>query len=212
MHNFFDMQLKLEKTHKYDNPHMIVFSGLPGSGKTRMSKKLSQKLEIFLLSNDYIRNYYQQRISSKKLVEYIVKIVNLERMTQIIMTKNSFILDASISKQSKLKELEFFSQFIQYDLIKIRIHSNDNQQNIERVMTRKTNLTNIDKTIFGDNMEYSKTYTEEEYWRILANKQIEIDDRYFDYCITNDGTLNEFDQKIESVITDIQNKRLIRKF
>ncbi len=211
MKDFFDTKLKLSKTYKYEHPHMIILSGLPGSGKTHLSKRLSQELQIFLLSNDYLRNYYQQKIKSKKLVEYLVKIVNLERIIQIIRTQSSFVLDASINKIGKLHHIEKFAQKAQYDLIKIKVYSGNDQQNLERIAKRYVDLTQVDEHVLGDNAQYSKPYSTEEYFEIIRGKKIQIEDNYFDYCISNNKTLEDFEQNINTIITDIKSKRLIRK-
>ena len=55
-----NLKEEIKKTTSYDKPFIVTFSGLPECGKTEIARELSKDLKIYLLSNDYVRNYFYQ--------------------------------------------------------------------------------------------------------------------------------------------------------
>ena len=78
------MNDEIKKVVKYDKPFIVTFSGLPECGKTTIARELSKDLGIYLLSNDYVRNYLYQFTEDyneeiRKNIERKVKKINLCR-------------------------------------------------------------------------------------------------------------------------------------
>ncbi len=94
----FINEMNLEEVKKYERPFVITFVALPGSGKTEIARELSKKLKIYLLANDYIRNYYYQFTKDyseekRTTIENKVKEIQIERIKKLVDNKVSFILD-----------------------------------------------------------------------------------------------------------------------
>ena len=73
----FLKEMNFDNVKKYKKPCLITLSGLPGSGKTYVAKELSKNLGIFVLSNDYVRNYfykYESGMSFEQIQKNVDKI------------------------------------------------------------------------------------------------------------------------------------------
>lgn len=196
---------EIEKTKKYENPFVIMLSGPPGAGKTYFSKELSRKLKIYLLSTDYVRNFFYQfeneytednRIS----IEEKVKSINDERLQILVDNNISMILD------SCQNNLDVYNQcmFDKYRKLLIEIVSENDEVNIERIQSREIDYIKKDETIIGDNVAYSGSYTGDVYYQIKNRKNNIIPKYKYDFIIENDGTLEEYNIKIETLIEKIK--------
>ena len=93
-----EMNSEIRKVIKFKKPCLIALSGYPGSGKTDIARTLSKELGIFLLSNDYVRNYYYQftkDYSEEKRLEIESKVssINSLRLKMLLGTRTSFVFD-----------------------------------------------------------------------------------------------------------------------
>ncbi len=63
----FVKEMNIKKAIKYKKPLIITLSGAPGSGKTVMAKGLSKNLGLYVISSDYVRNYFTQKSDNPEL-------------------------------------------------------------------------------------------------------------------------------------------------
>ena len=78
-------------------PFVIVFIGLHGSGKSYISKKISNILNIPVCSNDEIRRFLnKQGFKGEKSVQDILKYIAESGTEQLLKDKVSHIIDADI--------------------------------------------------------------------------------------------------------------------
>ena len=209
MEKDFINEMDFSKAIKLEKPIAILLTGDPGSGKTMLARMISRKLKLYVISSDYIRNYYYQftkDYSDEKRQEIAHKVlnINIERFKKIISSNISFISDRNSNTNEDVNE--FISGYgigENYTIIKIKINSND-EVNIERISRRKADFKQIDDEIIGENISYSVPYPKEVYYEIKERKPIIVEDEEFDYIIDNNGTLEEFKQQIENVIHKIE--------
>lgn len=206
----FVKKMKITDVTKFKRPMIITLSGLPGSGKTYVARQLSKQLNIYLLSNDYIRNFFYQGISDyseEKRIEIQKKVesIQMKRLLKILLTKTSFVFDRDCNTLRDFEKISKYINLLNYQLIKIKINSNDSD-NINRISKRVTNYDFIIEGVIGDNVEYSTAFDEIEYYQIKQRKPQTISDDYFDYIINNNKSLTEFDDNINAVINDIKVK------
>jgi len=206
--NFLDQLYKeIKKVKKYEEPFIIMLSGLPGSGKTYLSQELSRKLKIYLLSTDYVRNYYYQSITeytedNRLSIEEKVKEINEEKLNTLVDNNISFVLDRWQT------DLGIYEQhkFDKYKKILIKIVSQDDITNIKRIQNRKKiDFTKEDDTIIGDNVMYSSPYPAEVYYEIKNRKIVNIPEESYDFIIENQGSIEEYNVNIENLIEQIKN-------
>ena len=77
--------------HRSDKPILIIFSGLPGSGKTTLAKALAQELQAVYLRIDSIENGLRASVAKVETIEdagyqaaHRVAADNLERGFSVI--------------------------------------------------------------------------------------------------------------------------------
>lgn len=194
----------------YEQPFIVTMTGFPGSGKTHMSRQISRQLKIFLLSNDFIRNYYTKNIKSNISADSLktrlfVKRVNVQRFLILLEHRKSFVYDAGLSSLGRIKIMSIASKIFRYKLIKVKINSNDHD-NLMRLSKRKIDFDFKDELIIGDNSNYSGSFSEETYQVIKERKPILMTDDFFDYNLINTGSLSYFDSQINDTIEDIKLK------
>ena len=211
----FVKNMKITDVAKFRRPMIITMSGLPGSGKTHFSRELSQQLKIYLLSNDYIRNYYYQNITEKGeeqrlRIEKQVQSINKRRLLKLLLTRTSFVYDRDFNSLQSFETISKYAKLMGYQLIKIRIKSND-CDNISRISKREINYNKIIEGVIGDNIEYSSSYDTETYYAIKHRKPQEINDEFFDYIINNDKTIEEFNEAESKIIEDIKIKAISKR-
>lgn len=219
MFNDYEKQIINEMNYndsiKYNNPYIIALSGMSGSGKTFLSQQLSRKLKIFLLSQDYVRNYYCTNIKEynekyRLYIDYIVKKCNLKRFLILSANRISLVLDGNINSKKQYEFLMLLCKILKYDLIKIKINSND-EDNITRIINRNTNFNKIDETIIGDKNNYNTKYTAKEYYKIKNRKTENLKDVLFDYTINNYNSETSYIKEIDDVINNIKKIKLVYK-
>lgn len=105
----FVKEMDIKKTIKYENPTIITLSGLPGSGKTTIARKLSKRFGLFILSNDYIRNYYfikfADDLEKKKKIPMLVARINKKRLARLLINRRSLIIDADLNTQERIEKI-----------------------------------------------------------------------------------------------------------
>ena len=205
---------EISKVEKYEVPFLIIISGNPGSGKTLLAWNLSKYLKIVCLSNDYIRNkIYQSGIQKNEKtrieVEKLVKEIAHKRLEKIFSSRASFVYDMNVNNKKQLDEWKNDATENNYQLIKIKINSND-IDNIKRIEKRKLDYNKSNNLVIGDNVRYSNNLKEEEYFKIKARKPLELTDNDFDYIIDNNMSKEEYLEKIINIVEDIRLKMLTK--
>lgn len=212
----FIKEMNLSDIKKHSRPCLITMTGIPGSGKTDLAKTLSRKLKIFLLSNDYIRNYFYQ-FTDKPTKEEKLRIqqqviqINEQRLIKLLLHRISFVFDFGQNSLASLYIFKTLAKIFRYELIKIKLISDNDNENIKRIEQRIMNYDNVDSSIIGDNVDYSISFSAETYYSVKERKTNSIPDDYFDYIIYNNNTKEEFENKIKKLIDIIKEDRLISK-
>lgn len=112
---------------------------------------MSRELSIYLLSNDYVRNYYYQLAEdtseeTRLDIQDKVSEVNNERLKFLISHRISFVYDYNVNNIDCYEEIHKKLHNNSVKQIKIRIHSDDNY-NIKSIHDGKTDYQNKDKEI-----------------------------------------------------------------
>lgn len=196
----------------YSNPAIIVLSGMAGSGKTLLAKEICKDLNIFLLSQDYLRVMYCRNVldyseENRLLIDSFVKKYNIKRLLKLLRHRVSFLLDCDLNDKRYYEILKILVLLFRYDLIKIRIHSNDDD-NIRRISARNT--LNFNYNYCGDNSNYDTTYSAKDYYDIKERKRVNLDGINFDYELFNTSTKEDYLKNIKEVSLEIE-KRLLKK-
>lgn len=170
----FVKEMDIKKTIKYENPTIITLSGLPGSGKTTIARKLSKRFGLFILSNDYIRNYYfikfADDLEKKKKIPMLVARINKKRLARLLINRRSLIIDADLNTQERIEKYEKISDLFKYNIIKIKLESTSDEKNIKRIENRIMDYNYVDNDVVGDNVNYSSSYPKEVYYQIKESK------------------------------------------
>lgn len=201
-----EMNQEIKKVTKYNKPFIITFSGLPECGKTTIARELSKDLGIFLLSNDYIRNYFYQFTREyneevRKEIERKVKKINLYRLKKLLMSRTSFVYDRDFNTEEQYKRLDMIRKFARMNLVKIKVNSTD-EGNLERIKNRNMDYNKIYKGVIGDKVEYLSSFPEDEYYEIKSRKPQMLSDDFFDYVI--DGENIDIKTLEKSIIQQIR--------
>ena len=186
-----NLKEEIKKTTSYDKPFIVTFSGLPECGKTEIARELSKDLKIYLLSNDYVRNYFYQFTTNyseenRIKIEEQVKKINLYRIKKLLLTGTSFVYDKDFNTAEQFKFLQIARRIRNMDLIKIKVNSNDSD-NLKRVASRVMDYDKIYNGVIGDNVEYLSSYPEEVYYQIKNRKPQILPDEFFDYSVDREN-------------------------
>lgn len=199
----FVREMDIKKAIKYENPTIITLSGLPGSGKTTVAKELSKRFGLFVLSNDYIRNYYFVKFADdsekNKEIPKLVARINKKRLVKLLINKRSFIIDADLNTKERVEKYKKIADLFKYNIIKIKLESTNDEENIRRIESRIMDYNYVDNDVVGDNVNYSSSYTCDTYFQIKEAKPQEIEPVYFDFIIENDSDLESLYNKIENM-------------
>lgn len=185
-----EMKEEMKKTVSYDKPFIVAFSGLPECGKTEIARELSKDLGIYLLSNDYVRNYFYQFTTdyseeTRKKIERQVKIINIYRITKLLLTGTSFAYDRDFNTEEQFKILQIAKKVRNMDLIKVKVNSKD-EDNLNRIANRIMDYTKTYDGVIGDKVEYLSSYPEEVYYQIRSRKPQTLPDSFFDYIVDSE--------------------------
>lgn len=199
----FIREMNIKCATKYKNPAIITLSGLPGSGKTTVAKELSKCFGLFVLSNDYIRNYYFVKFEDdqeKQLkIPRIVARINKERLIKLLINRRSLIIDANLNTLESISKIEKIASLFKYSVIKIKIDSKNDEENIRRIENRIMNYNYKDANVIGDNVNYSASYDQDMYFQIKKGKPEMLEPAYFDFIIENNSDLEKLNNNIENV-------------
>ncbi len=199
----FIKEMNIKCATKYKNPAIITLSGLPGSGKTTVAKELSKRFGLFVLSNDYIRNYYFVKFEDdqeKQLkIPRIVARINKERLIKLLINRRSLIIDANLNTLESISKIEKIASLFKYSVIKIKIDSKNDEENIRRIENRIMNYNYKDANVIGDNVNYSTSYDQDMYYQIKKGKPEMLEPTYFDFIIENNSDLEKLNNNIENV-------------
>ncbi len=204
-----EMEREAVRVKEYIPPIAILITADAGAGKFELARKLSRELSVYLLSNDYIRNYYYQLAedtSEKTRLDIQDKVseVNNERLKFLISHRISFVYDHNVNNIDCYEEIHQKLHNNSFKKFKIRIHSDDNY-NIKMIHDRKMDYERKDESVIGDNAFYVSNFSEEVYWQIKQRKEITLDDSWFDYVIYRTDDEEQFKKDIEEVAIKIKN-------
>lgn len=205
MERDFVSEMNFENVNNYNKPFVITFISMPGSGKTDIARTLSQELKVFLLSNDYIRNYYYQLTkdySEEKRLEIQDKVdnINKERLNKLISNKISFVYDKCFNNEDDYNKL-YDILGDNYNVIKIKINSDD-VDNIDRIKDTVMDYNKVYEGVIGDNVEYLSSYPEDVYYQIKERIPVLLKDFYADYLINDKNDEQLIINKIKEDIMD----------
>ena len=201
-----EMEREAVRVKEYIPPIAILITANRGAGKFELARKLSRELSIYLLSNDYVRNYYYQEVADaddstlqKKVAE-----INDERLAFLISHRISFVYDHNIHNMDCYEEIHKKLHNNSFKIFKIRIHSDDNY-NIKAIRERKMDYDKKDKAVIGDNAFYASSFSEEVYWQIKKIKNITLNDDWFDFVINRTDDEEKFKEDMHDVVEKIRN-------
>lgn len=202
-----EMEKEVGRVKEYIPPIAILITADAGAGKFELARKLSRGLAIYLLSNDYVRNYYYQSLDNSDLnkneeIQKKVADVNNERLDFLISHRISFVYDKNVYNMDSYEEIHKKLHNHSFKLFKIRIHSNDNY-NIKAIRDRKMDYNCEDISVIGDRAFYVGSFSEEAYWQLKQRREITLDDDWFDYVIHRSDN-EKFDQDVEKVVDSIK--------
>jgi len=151
---------------------IIVFVGVPGSGKTTLAKKIEEEFKAIRIDNVEIKEI----IKEKKLAENSEEAQKLYRdfmfnlIGKDLFANKLIILDKGIDREYK-KYFELFERKKwKYFVIKIKIPK---EKAIENIMKRQSEDLNVVKT--------SMERWFKEWRKYLGNVDLEIDGNNIDY-------------------------------
>ena len=139
---------------------------------------MSRELSIYLLSNDYVRNYYYQLAEdtseeTRLDIQDKVSEVNNERLKFLISHRISFVYDYNVNNIDCYEEIHKKLHNNSFKQFKIRIHSDDNY-NIKSIHDKQ-------------------------------KKEITLDDSWFDYVIYRTDDEKQFKKDMGEVVLKIKN-------
>lgn len=187
---------------KYQEAFTIVLTGLCGSGKSLVSKLLSQELSLYVVSGDYVRNLIGRFVGDDldTLIKNrpLVNEIHLEECIKLVNNNYSIVVDRSVANE---KEKAIIDK-IPGEKIFIKIISTD-EKNIENI--KKRSLGNeVKVNYFGHQNYKSCVQTEEDYYLAKARKSYTLSDNIYQYFIKTDVTLEELKKQIVEIAEDIK--------
>lgn len=209
-----EMNSEIGKVITYKKPCVIALSGYPGSGKTDIARTLSKELGIFLLSNDYVRNYYYQftkDYSEEKRLEIESKVssINSLRLKMLLGTRTSFVFDRDFNLKQEFTKFEMLSKALRMKLIKIKVNSTD-FHNLEEISRMVMDYDIVYPGVIGDKVEYQSPFDEETYYQIKSRKPHNLPDEFYDFVIDSDNQL-EFKEQTKSLVKTLKEDYLVRR-
>lgn len=209
-----EMNDEISKVITYKKPCVIALSGYAFSGKTEIARTLSKELGIFLLSNDYVRNYYYQftkDYSEKKRLEIEDKVssINNLRLRTLLLSRTSFVYDRDFNLEKDFNRLDILLQILRMRLIKIKVNSTDSH-NLSEMSSMVMDYDKVYPGVIGDKVEYQSSFDEETYYQIKTRKPHTLPDQFFDFVIDNDDPL-KFKDQTKTLVKIIKENYLVRR-
>ena len=209
-----EMNSEIRKVIKFKKPCLIALSGYPGSGKTDVARTLSKELGIFLLSNDYVRNYYYQfttDYSEEKRLEIESKVssINNLRLKILLGTSTSFVYDRDFNLKEDFDKFQMLSKILRMKLIKIKVNSTDSH-NLEEIKRMNMDYNIVYPGVIGDNVEYQSTFDEGTYYQIKMRKPHSLPDDFYDFVINNDSS-DHFEEQVKTMVKSLNRDYLVRR-
>lgn len=174
--------------NKSENVYGILFIAGPGFGKSTVAKMLSNKLNIFIASNDAVRRLFNENNDVPETKELVVKLV-IDRLHYLLENKICHIIDG---------DSEFY-----YDEYK-RIYNSYNTKMIviKLECSEETILNRLDNRAlsFGKSDNKSRATREDYYIYLdkLKKNTNTIDNNY--YVINTDTSYEEIEKQVDEFI------------
>lgn len=197
----FINDVNYEDAKPYNPSFLVAITAYDGKRKLDFARLISSKLKIFLLSNDYVRNYYLSEGVSSSKVEELVRDINKQRLKLLKDNKISVVFDANFNNDESYEWVLGEG----YQVIKVKIETND-ADNVREIIKRNYEPSKVIKGVIGDKYQYEFSYDENTYYEIKRRKQINLSDECFDYVIKDYETEEEFYNKAVLVIGGIEKR------
>ena len=209
-----EMNVEISKVITYKKPCVIALSGYAFSGKTEIARTLSKELGIFLLSNDYVRNYYYQfttDYSEEKRLEIESKVSNINnlRLKILLGTRTSFVYDRDFNLEKDFNRLDILLQILRMKLVKIKVNSTDSH-NLEKIKNMTMDYNKVYDGVIGDKVEYQSPFDDETYYQIKMRKPHMLPDNFYDFVINNDGS-EHFEEQVKIMVKSLNDDYLVRR-
>lgn len=199
------------KRARNENKILVILCGVPGSGKTTTAKFLSQKFNLFVASSDYIRNYYKKSYNSEDSLNKKVASECKKRLATLLLSGTSFVIDMDFDNKSRIERYENIGELLGYNIIKIKLDSKSNEENIARISKRITNFNSVNPSIIGDNCEYSNNISEEFYYDKISKRSKFIDNEWFDFVIDNNRDISYLNDQLTNISGYVKGLSNIKK-
>lgn len=199
------------KRARNENKILVILCGVPGSGKTTTAKFLSQKFNLFVASSDYIRNYYKKSYNSDDSLNKKVASECKKRLATLLLSGTSFVIDMDFDNKSRIERYENIGELLGYNIIKIKLDSKSNEENIARISKRITNFNSVNPSIIGDNCEYSNNISEEFYYDKISKRSKFIDNEWFDFVIDNNRDISYLNDQLTNISGYVKGLSNIKK-
>ena len=199
------------KIARNENKILVILCGVPGSGKTTTAKFLSQKFNLFVASSDYIRNYYKKSYNSDDSLNKKVASECKKRLATLLLSGTSFVIDMDFDNKSRIERYENIGELLGYNIIKIKLDSKSNEENIARISKRITNFNSVNPSIIGDNCEYSNNISEEFYYDKISKRSKFIDNEWFDFVIDNNRDISYLNDQLTNISGYVKGLSNIKK-
>lgn len=199
------------KRARNENKTLVILCGVPGSGKTTTAKFLSQKFNLFVASSDYIRNYYKKSYNSEDSLNKKVASECKKRLATLLLSGTSFVIDMDFDNKSRIERYENIGELLGYNIIKIKLDSKSNEENIARISKRITNFNSVNPSIIGDNCEYSNNVSEEFYYDKISKRSKFIDNEWFDFVIDNNRDISYLNDQLTNISGYVKGLSNIKK-
>jgi cytidylate kinase len=196
----FMKNLKINENFKAKT--IVLLNGKPGSGKSTLARKLSSDLWLNILSTEYTRQKLYKLFGTKPcemkttIVNNMTKAISGMRIFTHMCLGKSFVIDANFAEGNIIGKMIFKT----YETIKIKINSDNDDNNIKRILHRSKVATDL-KLVHGDKANDS-VFRGSDYYDIINRSN--YNDFNADYNLDNNGTLEEYKEQINNLIEEIK--------
>ena len=113
--------------------------------------------------------------------------------------------------KSRIERYENIGELLGYNIIKIKLDSKSNEENIARISKRITNFNSVNPSIIGDNCEYSNNISEEFYYDKISKRSKFIDNEWFDFVIDNNRDISYLNDQLTNISGYVKGLSNIKK-